>query len=489
MVKLIKLSSNTLIDDKARFTTYFNEDIHLKENSKIALRNLQLSPVNIDIVTGGQGMKVSLYDNLDGSKNYKTIIIPAGEYITDYGLAYEVYSALNSAFVLTDTKLIRTGIYNRIMWNVDFDDNNKISIDYKQIEDNYNTSLTTNENISYDDGTLIYSKTGNFGNYDYLSTGSLPVNLCTGTLKFTLSGTELGGCLIGLVKEIISTSAVTIDDFYFAVYTADDPLGRTYVYKKSGQPAIDTGIAAQLNDVMEIRIQEGKFLLYVNGVHIQSINKPIEYTSTNEEGHESIQQYYAYFGLKDEDSQMKDIIWTQNPFYSTNENGTYFSPVDPLLVQSSVNDAVPSNVTIDFLNKFNFNLGFQKSFYQNNAVSGTFTSENSVTELRLPDGLYVVIDNLRLNSYDYNVIDNIGRRKNIVANLLRYDFTTRYNMILYETDSPTFIDVDNKFPMTLNSLTISIYDQDNNLLAVGAPDEYLTTSISKTPIKLTLLID
>jgi hypothetical protein len=489
MVKLIKLSSNTLIDNKARFTTYFNEDIHLKENSKIALRNLQLSPENVDIVTAGQGMKVSLWDNLDGSKNYKTILIPAGEYITDYGLAYEVYQALNSAFVLTDTKLIRTGIYNRIMWNVQFDDNNKMNIDYKQIEDLYNTSLTTNENISYDDGTLVYSKTDNFGTYDYLSTGSLPVCLCTGTLKFIISGSDLGGCLIGVVKEIISTAAVTIDDFYFAVYTADDGLGASYVVKKSGEPALDTGVLVQLNDVMEIRIQLGKFLLYVNGVNINNVNKSIEYTLTNEDDHEAIQQYYPYFGLKNQNSQMKDITWTQNPFFSTNENGTFFSPVDPLLIQSSVNDAVPSNVTIDFLNEFNYNLGFSKSFYQNNAVSGTFSAENSTTELRLPDGLYVVIDNLRLNSYDYNVVDNIGRRKNIVANLLRYDFTTKYNIILYETDAPTYIDVDNKFPMTLNSLTISIYDQDNNLLSVGAPDDYLTTSESKTPIKLTLLID
>jgi hypothetical protein len=95
---------------------------------------------------------------------------------------------------------------------------------------------------------------------------------------------------------------------------------------------------------------------------------------------------------------------------------------------------------------------------------------------------------LKLNSYDYNELNVTGRRKNILSNITNFDFIDTYNIVKYETDYPIYIDLDNKEPFLLNTLTISIYNQYNELLKLGMPDTYLIFGGSHI-IKMTLLID
>jgi len=498
MVKLIKLnapfaSASALSNEnKAQFTAYFNEDIIIKPNSRIALRNIQFSTPNVDDIVAGQGMRVSLKDNANGSKNWNTILMNPNTYQGEE-LGLHIYEKLNSGFLKTDCPLICTGIYNRVMFDVGYSDKNVMHIDFKFIEDYYNTNLTTSENISYNDTTLEYSKSGNYGEWDYVDTGNLPICLGTGTLDCHINGLDdVNGCAIGIIRGLLPENTPITDDlFWFKVYTEDE----TYWYKKYEELSVDTGITAEDDDLIGIKIEKGFFILTIvrgDGTVLNDVaTSAIFYTEIDYDATQQTKSdYYAYFGLKDEDSKISDIRWTQNPYFSSNENGITKTPQPtPHVVVSSLSDAVPSTVSIDFLQGFNLQIGFNNIYYDLTGVSGSFVGDLSTTDIRLPDGFYVVLDNIRLNSYDFNPVAKIGRRKNILANVTSFDFLTTYNLISYETDAPTFIDMDNKDYINLNSISVSVYDNDNNLLSVGEIDQELTTTLTKTPLKLTLLID
>jgi hypothetical protein len=496
-MKLIKLNSPTLEglnNSRAQFTAYFQEDIILKPFSKIALRNIQMTTKAIDDIVAGMRLRVSLKDNLNGSKNWKDVFVPSLE-TSGEDLQYILYGALNSTFSIPDCPLIRTGVHNRIMFETDYNDVNKFIISFKFIEDYYNTNLTTNDNIQYNDTTLAYTKSGNFDNWDYISSGNLPLCLGTGALRFTLGGSTTGsnGCAIGIIQGLDEDNQpyTTPDDsqFYYKVYTQ----GGTYWYKTYGNVAVDTDVSALENDYVEILIQEGLFILYIRDsvINTQQINFTQNNENTNDEYTKP--QYYAYFGLLNENSVFKDILWTQNPFFSSNETGIIKLPLPiPHVVVNSVSDAVPSTISLDFLQGFGQILGFNNVYYDLTGVSGSFIGDLSVNEVRLPDGFYVVLDNIRLTSYDYNLVPKsggVGRRKSILANICSYDYLAKYNLITYETDAPSFIDMDNKEPITLNTISISVYDNDNNLVELGEIDSAFVTTKNGCPLKLTILVD
>jgi hypothetical protein len=499
MVKLIKLNSQIPTDTnelalKSRFTSYFQEDIPIKPNAKIALRNVQFSLENYDSIDSNMGLYVSLQKNIDGSLNNKQVLLDKADY-EENGLADEVYLKVNSAFLQTDCPLIRPFIYNRVMFQTSYSSTNQFELSFKFTEDNYNTSLTTSTNISYDDTTQTYSKTGNDGEWDWISSGNTPISLGTGTAKCISSNPS--GFFIG-VHDSADKDNLTFNDILFKIFTDNTSL--FYQYQVGSQPPVITNIIVGTNDYCEIGIQEGEFQFLLkradNTVVITNIAKTINYVSEPTETIQErfINQYYCYFGLKYLTSNIRDIVWTPNPFYSSNETGIYKLTSVPHVVQSSLSDAVPSTVNLSFFGENSGGelmyqiLGFNKTAYEITGVSGTFQGERKTTSNALPDGFYITIDNMKLNSYDYNELNVSGRRKNILANITNFDFIDTYNIVKYETDYPIYIDLDNKEPFLLNSLTISIYDQDNNLLNLGVPDTDLVIAGSHI-IKMTLLID
>jgi hypothetical protein len=506
MVKLIKLNApfnqkdyEENLSNKAQFTAYFNEDIIIKPNSRIALRNIQFSTINYDDVVSGQGLKISLADNLDGSKNWKTLLITPRQY-KDNELNADLYTFINGMFFQTDCPLIRTGIYNRVMFQTGYTDKQLYHIDFKFVEDYYNTNLTTSSNITYNEETLIYSKTDNDGAWDYIDTGNLPLCLGTGTLNVTLTDDiNINGVAIGIIDKVVpSTETVSDTDFFVKFYTEND----TYWYNVRGTGAVNTDVECMMDDLMEIKIEKGFFRLTVtrNGEddYILIKQESIIYTYILNEDYTTPlpTNYYGYFGLKDEDSQMKDIRWTQNPYYSSNENGIVKTPTPtPHVVVDSLSDAVPSTVSLDFLADFGRLLGYNQVYYEITGVSGSFVGDLTTTDTSLPDGFYVVLNNIRLSAYDYssqlgkNNPTQQGRRKNIVANVTSFDFLTNYNLITYETDAPTFIDMDNTQPVNLNTIEVTVYDNDNNIILLGLPDPDLITTENKCLLKLTLLVD
>jgi len=479
MVKLIKLNSQGLLDinAKARFSCQFQEDIILKPNSKIALRNIQFTPSDKDYDISGKSFEVSLKTNLNGSLNNKLVTIPDGQYGGLFDIVGTITDELNSAFLTTDCPLIRTGIYNRVMFKCNFDDLLKVYIDFKFIEDNYNTNLTTSTNIEYDDTNQTYTKTGNNDAWDFVGSGNLPICGGTGTLNFVSQST--GGLLVG-VSEI--SNSKDIDDLDLAVFT--DNTSNFYQYKLKDQTPVITLNPIIAGDKMELRIEEGSFKFIITRANTTVVTTNVAKTFR------SVDSYYAYFGIKYLNAEFSNITWTQNPFIVSDENGIRFVPTTHI-IQSALSDATPSDVNITFLNDTNRFLGFEKINYKITGVSGSFIAEKSSVNINLPDGFYVVIENIRLNSYDYNIRDKSGRRKNILANITNYNFSTTYNLISYETDYPIYIDIDNKEPVFINYITISIYDQSNEIVNLGLINSFLINSNPDfyAPVKLTLLID
>jgi preprotein translocase subunit SecB len=479
MVKLIKLNSQDLLDinAKARFSCQFQEDIILKPYSKIALRNIQFTPSDKDYFVTDKSFEVSLKTNLNGSLNNKLVTLPNQDYGGLFDIVGTITNKLNSAFVTTDCPLIRTGIYNRVMFKCDFDDLLKVYIDFKFIEDNYNTNLTTSTNIEYDDTNQTYTKTGNNNVWDFIGSGNIPICGGTGTLNFVSQST--GGLLIG-VSEI--SNSKDIDDLDLAVFT--DNTSGFYQYQIKGQAPITTLNPIVAGDKMELVIEEGLFKFKITRGTGTVILTNISKTFVSETS------YYAYFGIKYLNAEFSNITWTQNPFVVSDENGIRYVPTTHI-IQSALSDATPSDVNITFLNDTNRFLGFEKINYKITGVSGSFVADKSSVNINLPDGFYVVIENIRLNSYDYNIRDKSGRRKNILANITNYNFSTTYNLITYETDYPIYIDIDNKEPIFINYITISIYDQSNEIVDLGILNQSLINSNPDfyAPVKLTLLID
>ena len=478
MVKLIKLNSQGLVDinQKARFSCQFQEDIILKPYSKIALRNVQLTMADDRLEISGKGLEVSLKTNLNGSLNNKTVTIADGEYNGLIDLAGEINRKLNSSFIITDCPLIRTGIYNRVMFKCALDEIFKFYIDFKFIEDNYNTNLTTSQYIEYDDTNQTYTKTGNNDTWDFIGSGNIPLCEGTGTLNFVSQ--SLGGLLVG-VSTI--SNAENIEDLDFVVFT--DNTSGFYQYIIKGQAPIITLTPIVAGDKMELRIEEGKFKFIITRANTTVVITNVIKTFNGF-------SYYAYFGIKYLNSAFSNITWTQNPFVVSDENGIRFVPTTHI-IQSALSDATPSDVNITFLNNTNLLLGFDKINYKITGVSGSFIADKTSINKSIPDGFYVVIENIRLNSYDYNVRDKSGRRKNILANITNYNFSTTYNLISYETDYPVYIDVDNKEPIFINYITVAIYDQSNEIITLGEINQGLVSSNPDfyAPVKLTLLID
>lgn len=472
MVKLIKVNSPyQLINNEARFTAFFQEDIEVNENSRIALKNIQLSPDAVVIIGEGTGIDVSLKRSANGSPNFVRVPIKAGEYVlTD--LQQLIYIALNSGFLQTDCAVSgRAPLLNRVAFQVSTV-SGKFEINLKFTADVFNSGLSANPNIAYDATTQRYTKTANNGNFDYIS-GLTPMCNGTGTVAFNVlnNAGSLDGCLLG----ITSLYGAGPLNPRFTVFTE----AGFYVYQDESNAPVATIIPVQNNDRVELKIEKGQARLQItrnNGTVVPTtIAKTLDYNVNTG----------VYFGLKSIQSCMREITWTPDPFFANNDGVITHSSKD-YIYSSNLTDASPQTADITFLNGLQRILGYEQISYNQTGVSMTFLAEKALISAKIPDGFYIVLDNVKLDSYDYNPGNGVGRRKNVLANITEFTLATTHNLITYETDDPIYIDVSNKNKYILNSLQFSIYDQENNLISVDTP---LNVSTNKqSSIKLTLLI-
>lgn len=488
MVKLIKLVSQPAeeLNYRGQFTANFQEDIILKPFSKIALRNIFFSEDKKVVIGEGMGILLSLKTNTNGSLNNIDIPIPSGEYTTTE-MTTLLFKLINKSLSITDCPLIRPGTHNRVMFNTQLVDNSKLGIYFYFMEDSINTSLTTNPNISYDDTTLVYSKTGNDGEWDFISTGVLPISQGTGIARFAL---ETTGVMLGVASR---PNLTNFNDIDFKVFTQ----GIVYYYQFGSNTAQPTAILIEANDIVELLTQNGKFQLQITrdggAGDIVSTDIYLDIRFIEENDLEGL-DYYNYFGLLNDTSSFKDIYFTPNPFYKSDENGIKIQLPEHVVI-NSLSDAVPSDVNISFygVNEFaeglHTVLGFTNISYKVTGVSGSFVAENIFFQ-EGTGGYAVFIDNLRLTSYDFSE-SKVGRntvrmgiRKNILSTIIDYSFDPNYSTIEYETDFPIFIDIDNKEPVNLGQLSISIRYLGNNEI-IDLNEE----SGTDYPIIMTLLID
>ncbi len=471
MVKLIKVNAPTLIEDKARFTIFFQEDIQVNENARIALRNIQMSPDPTIIVGEGCGMDISLYRNANNTLNNVRVSIPAGEY-SQLELEEVIFNTLNSSFLQTDCAVSgRAPLLNRVQFQTT-SSSGKFDISCKFTADQYNSGLSANANIAYDATTQRYTKTANNNNWDYIKS-IIPMCRGTGTIACNIlnNSGSLDGCAIGFYG-ITQTPLFTIfteNGFYKYIDNNNDP--------------VQTIFAVQNNDRVELMIQQGRAKLKITRNNGTVVNTTVEkLLPTSYDGHS-----YAFLALKTTQSCLREFTWTQDPFL-TNVDGVIKKADTEYIYSSNLSDASPQTVDITFLQAMNRFLGYEKISYSQTGVSLSFIAEKAFSSTKIPDGFYIVLDNMKLDSYDYDGTDSvgIGRRKNVLANITEYTLATTHNLITYETDDPIYIDISNKNKFSLNSITFSIYDQENNLLKCQSPLNVSTTG--RNLVKLTLLL-
>lgn len=126
-----------------------------------------------------------------------------------------------------------------------------------------------------------------------------------------------------------------------------------------------------------------------------------------------------------------------------------------------------TKVTIDF--KGNQRLwGFDTDTISADAIAGEWTSDNKLEEVHLPQNIKIELENIKLYSYSFNT----KKRENILMSIPVPIYNG--NTLIYERQTPIYIDVNNAYPINLNNIIVRLSTFDDELIEVVEDGANLT---------------
>ena len=466
-MKLIRLVTS---NSNAYFDNTFNEDILLKPNSKIALQSTSFETQNNIIIID------STNDEIDF------------EYSTGYSikifLNHGQYTSLNYTNLFTDIKNKFNNLvgYNEASFPVlrslgleftcDITSKKKVEIGYQigtsaeyftpDLRWNYENNIRRFNQA----GKVVWENTlapapagGNNASclFDsYVSTGCGFIRIRTHKYENNLgTSRNLQGYIIGLSKTNISNlkPADITDDMisYGIAVTCNLANDRKYntmidgVYKESGVNPNFIGLGDTNNDFQEVIINFDKieFNVYQNGTQTKiPLTAPENYTAG--------EKLYPFFIFRNTNVSFNSLRVTPSPYGAVTDN---------------VNNVVelgspPANPKNNGDNVLTFKAQSLADFlgYQNvrqpqigviSAVEHSFIAGLAFKPTDIADAFLVELLNLKCESYD----GLRNQRKNLLAVIPKSNATGE---VIYEVNTPFFIDLNNAKDILLRNIKLRI---------------------------------
>ena len=493
-MRLIRLYKdyNTQIPDGtvANFNNNFQADILLKPNSQIALLNIAIDKVNpILSIDNENNLIVWNLTTVDTEANEFSIAV--GDY-TENNINVLITSLQNgfnntTGFARTDTDDL-LGYYLGVEWQVEIDADKTFRMSYRVGNLHWTElgklNIATNvSNVAVDANrsswyvaapqnayaSASFEKSVISKNYIARGCGCVrsQVMLCDNN---GLGAVESDGYIMALITDATKTPAtLALADIKYGIhYTLTDPGAiREYWVILNGVrygPATLAPIYTEddtNNDVQEIMINNGQILF---NIHQNSITNPFELNvdggialpSSGVVTYTAGQKLYpvmVFFGGQDyvevdnfinTESQYGQIatVATTNPIFSDAEQ--------PTRVEEGINDL--EFETTQVAEWFGFDNRYEGPYPS--GPGGTkrafsFIADKVFDPVYYNDNFLVELKNISLDSYD----GLRSQRKNVLAFISKLDETGQFN---YETNTPIFIDLNNRKEILLRTVEANL---------------------------------
>ena len=476
MVKLIRLITE---DNQALFDNTFNEDILIPRQSKIALQSVSIETENDVLSLDAQNSNI----NFQVSNGFGR----------SFNLTHKTYTNLNYDELLKDIENnlnLNTGFNSGsfevrrnygLEWNVDLNNQKKVSIQYQiGINNEYPTNwnyVGNVERVSTLGGTWRQKSTepNNSNNNrsmlfkSYISRGCSFLRTRTGKYDNSLSlPPEENGYIIGLsLTDItnLTTDQITDDMLDFGIAVSTDALNvRRYYTVDKGNYTLSTtipnydGSNSTGNDFQEVikNFNRIELNIYQFGSAIPTNLLNIPYETNN--------KLYPFIIFRGGNVSLNSLRTIPSSYGSITQS---ISSVPELGTPPTPN-RFPSDNFIEFSPSVAQFLGYnnprQPQIGTIQAVEMDYIADLTFDPQDLADAFIIEMLNLKLESYD----GLLNQRKNILAVVPQSNSS---GTVIYETNTPLYIDLNNKNDILLRNLKIRIVKPDYSpvsLLGIGS---------------------
>ena len=449
MPKLIRLISGA--DATADFSNFFQEDIRLKKNSRVALQSisLQLDDKNIQVDATNNTFDIQVART--APRRAASLIV--GKYNTDTFLS-EINRAINSALVYND----RNGNYDEFqcVWSKTLINSKKVlNIQWNTQSNDFGTGikpvLVGLNVVDAANNASTITKTGADGNWDYLYA---PTGFSRGVGTFSCmlsnANNSMDGVCVGFLanQPEASITGLPPSSYVFAIYSVN---GRYRVVKEGNDVPVPPATAVPTDgDRITFILSQGTISLTIGATPIATL----AYTYP-------LLLHGAVSCLTD-GNQLEDISITPSPYMVSSVAGQnivqYNEDLQNTNYSSNVGAAPTGATSVHslYLTPGSQNLlGFGNAAYSYQAQSGVYAAIHPMIDDAVPSSLIIECPSLHLNSYD-----GAGhRRRNILAVVPALD--TQGNNQFFMPSYPIYIDLHNADEQIFNNIQMRVLDNNN----------------------------
>jgi hypothetical protein len=459
----------------------FNESITIRENSRIWLDKLAmvvLSNTPNGISIDEQGILISTNHTTDATfRAYRTIVFPSGRYQTIQDVLSTLNNVTNAMLNSNPVQLANfkpTDIGLSILWTQD-PTTKKIVCAYEGVDVKVQTDGVLSDcTITPDTGFNYILPNSDTSDYSAI----YPTPLIRGGLvcEFKM---EIPSDLEDNVLEVGMFDGPTAGAnslFTVALINGEWFFSRNGVLSATTSPIFSNATASGVNNYYAFYIDPTdpgllRFGAFNVQTHVILGSSPVgQFTGFNF-------TTPLYFQVRGNANNSVEYVKVGEPFLtyptlSVDNRGhyqdltKYISPlyVSPVLTgnqsqyPSTPQPALFRTMAIDFTNAqfLSTGLGFQSLTYQNNGFQNSFISESFQSFTNYFD-LALSILNLPLESY-ISSDDESGRQNTLAYFTPQRSDLNSSNTYIYEARTETFLDLNNKVPLQIESLSFRIYN-------------------------------
>ena len=463
MVKLIRLKSD---QDKLLFNNNIQSDLIIKPNSKIALQNVSFEKANDEIVIDSTNNKM-IFNN-DSFTSTITLTNATYNEVNIKNLRYDIEDKLNASLGLNEWNLgkefsVKISSDNFFTINTDTGPDLIPATD----SDFTKTGITVDADNSFHKTSGASEGTPNA----YIGSDKYPSFVGTdgcGVFRIQIKALPAtgSGFYIGLstTKPSDAGATVPITDMKYAIRAENT--GTNYKYIDNGgaestsSEAIENVSSGADNDYMQIGSYGGKIHLTV-------------YNSSNPDGVDLVtassytgDQLFPYIVFFDQTGVTADESYYVPPRLSSSGEILRNTSQPSLLGATNIVNQNRSNrvLRLEFETKaLSDQLGFFDYFIQETAFNLNWKAIRTVRYVDETECYLVEALNLNFDSYDGS--KGQEKRRNLLAVIQNIRDRDQAD-VLYDSNSLTFINLNNPQPLPLRNLQFRIINSDEGEVAV-----------------------
>ena len=461
MVKLIRLKSQ---QDKLLFNNNIQSDLIIKPNSKIALQNVSFEKSVDTIIINESNDKITFNND---------------SFTTDIELTHSTYTNTNFDSFLADMENKLNSSLSLNEWNLGKSfDVNVSTTNFMTINTATGLQIAPVTNTGFNKIGVIATGAGDIKKSSTATEGTPDASIGTNTLE---SFRGYDGCGIFRTEIVSLPASATAKGFYiglskkqqqdfggtfplsdmeFAIYCENTSVNYKTVNNGGAvtiHPTISPNSSGTDNDFMEIGSHGGKIHLTIyntanpNGVDLV--------TAVDYDG-EELYPIIAFFDSVD--TNAGDVSYT--PYPDADDKLIYYGS-SLLGATNPVNQNKNSRLISLFFESLSLakQLGFEDSFISENTFNLNWKAIRTVRFFDETECYLVEALNLNFDSYDGSAGQE--KRRNLLA-VIQNIRDRDQSDVLFDSNSITYIDLNNPQPLPLRNLQFRIINSDEGEVSV-----------------------